>query len=293
MVTRPAKIRASLTPARMAWLVLLPLLGAVATYDAWADMLHIALRDEESSHAFLVPLVVGWLVWVRRRRLEHCRCRGMLVGPLIMAAGLCLYCAGDRWLIQSFWHGGAVIVCAGCLITVLGRDVLAQFLPAAAAMLFVVPIPGRVRQRIAIPMETATAEVTQRIYETVGVQVERCGNMLSVNGVDVAIAEACNGLRMVAALVMVSYTFAFGTPLRWYVRLIVIALSPASAVACNVARLVPTVWLYGYHPGDAAQRFHDASGWVMLFVSFLMLLGVIRVLRWALVPVNQYVLAYD
>jgi hypothetical protein len=38
---------------------------------------------------------------------------------------------------------------------------------------------------------------------------------------------------------------------------------------------------------------HDVGGWVMLLVSFGILVGVIRVLRWALVPVNHLVLAYD
>ena len=268
-------------------------LAILATVDAWSDVLHISLRDEESSHAFLVPIVVAWLVWVRRGRLRRCFVNPMPAGPLLVLLGALLYCVGDRFLIQSFWHGGAVIVLLGGLITALGRDVLVQFLPAAVSLLFLVPIPGRVRQRIALPMETATAAVTQKVYETAGIPVEQSGNTLSINGNEVAIAEACNGLRMVAALTMVSYAFAFGTPLRWHARLIIIALSPVSAIICNVIRLVPTVWLYGYHPGPMAVWFHDLSGWVMLFVSFLILMGVIRLLQWALVPVNLYVLAYD
>lgn len=292
-MTRPLKLAMAMTPARWLALVALPVLGIIVTLDAWRDILHIALRDEESSQVFLVPLVAGWLVWVRRRRLAHARLHGSWAGCLILLAGAIFYCIGDRFLIQSFWHGGAVIVLIGCVITVLGKDLVSQFLPAIIAMMFVVPVPGRLRQRIAIPMETTTAAVTQHVYETLGLSIERSGNTLSLNGHEVDIVEACNGLRMVVALTMVSYAFAWGTPLRWYVRLIVLALSPVSAVICNVIRLVPTVYLYGYHPGEFAYRFHDLSGWVMLFISFFMLMGVIRVLRWALVPVNHYVLAYD
>jgi hypothetical protein len=58
-------------------------------------------------------------------------------------------------------------------------------------------------------------------------------------------------------------------------------------------RLVPTVWLYGYHPGPIAEHFHNVGGWVMLGASFLVLMGIIRLLRWALIPVTQYTLAYD
>ena len=82
--------------------------GVFATYDAWSDIYHIAARDEESSQIYVVPVVVLWLVWVRRRRLRQCRPHGQFVGPLIAALGWLLYWLGDANLIQSFWHGGAV-----------------------------------------------------------------------------------------------------------------------------------------------------------------------------------------
>jgi hypothetical protein len=51
--------------------------------------------------------------------------------------------------------------------------------------------------------------------------------------------------------------------------------------------------MYGYWPESLANDFHSISGWVMLPVAFLILLGIIRVLRWALVPVAIFTLAYD
>jgi exosortase len=278
---------------RVVALAFLVAAAVAVAWDAWSDIFHIAMRDEESSHIFLVPIVVGWLVWVRRRRLNHCRLSGVWVGTAILSVGAVLYCFGDRYLSHVFWHGGAVLLLLGAIVTVLGRDVLRQFLPAAIALLFIVPVPGRLRQQIALPMERATAAATEKVYEVLGQPIERSGNALTLNGVDVAIAEACNGLRMVIALTMVSYALAFGTPLRWYVRVILLVLSPVSAIACNVVRLVPTVWLFGYHSLNVAAWFHDISGWVMLFVSFFILIATIRLLRWALVPVNQFVLAYD
>ena len=112
---------------------------------------------------------------------------------------------------------------------------------------------------MAIKMETATAEVTQQVFETIGLPVERSGNLLTYNGVPVTIAEACNGLRMVFALVLVSYAFAFTNPLRGSVRLLIVLLSPVSAILCNVIRLVPTVWLFGIWPlcGCGGRSPHD------------------------------------
>ncbi len=272
--------------------LVLMLAGLAATWDAWADMYRIASVDEEHSHIFLVPFVSGWLVWVRRGRLRLCVPRATWVGPLIVACGWLLHSVGDSYMIQSFWHLGAVAVVVGAVLAVTGKDLLTRFIPAFVVLAFLGPVPGMLRQEIAIPLQAATAQVTQTVLDTIGVAVTRSGNVLSINGVDVAIAEACNGLRMVFALALVSFAFAYGTPLRGGVRILVLVASPISAVLCNVFRLVPTVWLYGSAEAAVADRMHDISGWVMLPIAFLFLLGILRILRWAQIPVTRYVLAY-
>jgi exosortase len=267
--------------------------GGLATYMAWADIYHIAVTDEEASHILLVPVVAAWMFWVRRARIRYCRPSGMVVGPAIVLAGAAMYILGFEYAVQSLWHAGAVMVVIGCVLSVLGKNVLFRFLPAFAVLAFLIPVPGAIRQGIAVPLQTATAATTQAIFETMAIPVERSGNLLIINGTEVAVAEACNGMRMVFALVLVSYAFAFSMPLRNSVRVLVLLASPAAAIVCNVIRLVPTIWLYGFSSSRVADSFHDISGWVMLPVGFVMLLGIIRLLRWALIPVAKFNLAYQ
>ena len=286
-----AYVKHGWTQTRLWTAALLGVLGFVITFPAWADIYQIAIKDEEASHIFLVPLVMAWLIWVRRGRFRHCQPRGTLIGPVLVALGWAISTWGYRHAVQSFWHGGAVLVVVGCVLSALGWDVLMRFLPAFVLLVFLVPIPGMIRQQIAIPLQQATAQVTQVLFDLFGLPIERSGNMLSINGTAVEIAEACNGLRMVFALVLVSYGFAFGEPLRNYVRGLIIAASPLSAILCNVIRMVPTLWLYGYGSRTMADGFHNLAGWVMLALAFMMLMGIIRLLRWAYIPVAHYTLA--
>ncbi|MFN0132409.1 MAG: exosortase/archaeosortase family protein [Phycisphaerales bacterium] len=267
--------------------------GIYATWGAWKDIYDIAWNDAESSHIFLVPIVAAWMFWVRRARLRFCPPTGTVIGPLLVAVGWLVSVYGFNAMIQALHHVGAVMVVLGCVLSVLGKNVLFRFFPAFAVLVFLVPVPGRVRLALAGPLQNAAAGATQAIFETMGIAVERSGNLLTINGVDVAVAEACNGMRMVFALVLVSYAFAFSMPLRNWVRLVVLLASPLSALMCNVIRLIPTVWLYGNASKETADTFHDYSGWVMLPIAFMLLLGVIRTLRWALVPVARYNLAYQ
>jgi exosortase len=277
--------------------VVLVALGVYATADSWADIVNMVATDlrtqqDENTHILLVPVVAAWLAWVRRGRFRHCRPRGHFLGLLIMLVGWGVYWAGDSYYVLALWHAGAVMMAVGCLVTVLGSDVLFSFLPALLVLAFIIPVPASIRQRIAVPLEAALSRVTYEVCELLGMAVERFGNHLKVNGVEVEIAEACNGMRMVFALTLVSFTFAFSAPLRWYVRLAVVAASPVSAIFCNLIRLVPTVWMYGYHP-SIAEPFHDYSGWAMLPIAFLLLMGIVRLLRWALLPIAKFTLAYD
>lgn len=262
-----------------------------ATLTQWQDIALIAFKDEESSHIFLVIPIAAWLVWIRRIRFRRCRPRASWVGPLMILAGYILASLSYTGEFQAGWHGGAVLMLVGAITTVVGTQVIANFTPAVMILVLLVPIPGNIRLAIAGPLQNATARVTTVVLETLGFYVERSGNLVNINDMPVAVAEACNGMRMVFALILVSYAFAFSVPLRNSVRLMVLILSPIAAIICNVLRLAPTVVLYGNASQNVADGFHDMAGWLMLPVAFLMLLGITRALRWALVPTYRFTLA--
>ncbi|UCD76259.1 MAG: exosortase/archaeosortase family protein, partial [Phycisphaerales bacterium] len=116
----------------------------------------------------------------------------------------------------------------------------------------------------------------------------RSGNVLIINGEQVAVGEACNGMRLVFALTLVVYAFAFGSPLKPGTRLVLLVLSPLIAILCNVIRLVPTSLIFGHGNPAMAERFHDLAGWVMLGAALLMLGGVLRLIRWLEFPVMSF-----
>src|SRR5258706_10184705 len=107
-----------------------------AAGEPWRDIWNYAAHDEESSQILLVPVVVAWIVWVRRDRLEGCRPVNRLPGLLLVALGWLLLSMGNRRQIQSFWHGGAIILATGGLVTVLGGRVFFRLLPAFGALVF-------------------------------------------------------------------------------------------------------------------------------------------------------------
>jgi exosortase len=242
-----------ITEQTSVWLLCLKCVAALCIVgwiasESLRDLLSLGFNDPESSQVLLAPVVIAWLVWVRRGRIARCSLRGRWTGVFIIAAGWLLWSQGYHYQIQSFWHFGAILLLAGSLLVLLGADALWNFLPAWGALIFLVPIPGRVHLQVAVPLERITAIMTQSLAEVLGINASRSGNQLTVNGIDVCIVEACNGLRMVFSLFMACYVFAFVRPLRPWVRFVVLAAGPVVAIVCNVIRLVPTVWMFGNAP---------------------------------------------
>ena len=266
-------------------------LGVVAVlvaWPAWADLCRIAVRDQEASQVMLAPFLAVWLFWCRRYRIRMLLHRRDWLGPLVVGAGVLAYVVGDVALIVSAWYLGAILMLVGAVVTAFGGGVLYRFAPAFLVLLFLIPIPASVRLHIAGPLQTATAGAVESVFHFTGMDVSRSGNLLIVNGKPVTVAEACNGMRMTFALILVTYTYVFSTPIRLWMRGVLLLASPLIAVACNVIRLVPTLWAYGHIDTQWADFIHDWGAWLMLGVSLMVVMGVMQVLRWLDLPLYAY-----
>lgn len=252
------------------------------------DILQLASKDEEQSHILLAPLVIAWLVWLRKARLAYVRVKPSLLGCSIVAAGCVASWIGFRTDTYVLWHGGGVLAVLGMVMSMTGLSVVRQFAPAIAAMVFLLPLPGTIRQAVSIPLQGMATSVTHYFMGLFGYESVRMGNVLVINGQQVAVAEACNGMRLVFSLTLVVYAFAFSTPLRPGTRLFLLAMTPAIALLANVIRLVPTSIMYGAVSADSAELVHDISGWVMLPVVLLCMIGVLKLLKWMELPVSSY-----
>lgn len=273
---------------------LLGVLIIVAIWTARSALLDIwsrATSDAEQSHILLVPIVAGWLVWLRRSRLRFVRYQPNLYGPAIVVASWLLVWFGFHQGFLILQHVGGIGLLVGALVSMAGQTIIRQFLPAFLVLAFAVPIPGFVRYAIAEPLQTMATVVTHEFLNIFGVASVRSGNLLEIHGQQVAVGEACNGMRMVFALALVVFAFVFSTPFKFSTRVLLLVLSPLVALVCNVIRLIPTSLIYGYGDPDSAEMFHDLAGWLMLPVALMLLLGVLRLVRWLQLPVMSWRLA--
>ena len=178
----------------------------------------------------------------------------------------------------------------GCLLSVLGLDVLRQFLPVFGALLLVVPVPWAVHEGVTVPLMVRVADLSLLLYEAVGVAAERQGGWLVVDGAAVPLVAAC-GAPGLKATFLIAFGLAFGQPLKTWVRVLILASTPLAAVLCQVAGTLLAVWMVAM--AVDGQSVDLLTGWIVLPVVFILLLGLVKLLDWASVPVQYYTLAQD
>lgn len=276
----PSAIR----PGRVLAAVALIALAVVAAYRAWLDMALIGWEDPEQSQVMLALPAVLLLLLSRRDRLSRVTQRSSVLGVLCVAAGMAMSWFGYTHAVQSVWHLGAVLMVVGAAWSVFGSRAVLIALPAVLAMAALVPVPNLIRLDIALPLQRITAVSSEFVLVAMGLDVERVGQTLLYKGMPAKIEEACNGMRMILALALVCYTFVMVHRLSAFARLILLALSPALAVGCNIVRVVLTVVVYGEFDQTTGDMFHDLAGWAMIVIAALLLQGLLWVLAWAEVP---------
>ncbi len=281
-------VRHGWSTAQVVTLGVLMLAAVWACLGAWSDIVRQATHRSDAGYIMLVLPVAGYLFWIRRSRARFVRCRPSAWGPLTVLMGIALAWYGDETDLQIARHLGAVVTLVGAILAMTGLEALRQFGSVFLTLLFLVPVPGYFRTRLAIPLQEGATAFTDGVLNLIGVASERHGASLVIRDTPIAVGEACDGMRMVFALVLVVFAFVFSVPFRPTTRVVLILLSPLVALICNVVRLVPTAIVYGFADPGTAEKVHDVAGWLMLPLALVLLLTVVRLMRWLDLPVFRW-----
>ncbi len=263
-------------------------IGLVFAFDRpITDVLRIASQDPDRAYIYVVPCIAIYLAWLRRSRIHEIQIRRSWAGPLWILMGWAVCRVGGANDVMVMWHAGFLISFIGVILTFAGPKILFPFGPAFLVLFAMLPLPGTIRQVITRPLQAFATEVTSVIFSLVGIPAENAGNLITINGATVAIAEACDGMRLVVPLAIVIFAFVFSLPLTYRFRSFLIFASVPVALVCNVLRLIPTALAYGYVP-SIAESVHDISGWAMIPLAILLLLGLLKIIEWLDIPISRW-----
>lgn len=222
--------------------------------------------DDNYSVGQLVPLAALYLLWNDRKKLARSKQVPCGWGAVIIILAQVVRAFGLIFLYESAERYSLVLTIVGLVLLVAGRQVFWQSRWILLFLFLMVPLPGRVHNAISGPLQSLATTLAVVTLELVGIVVVREGNTMVLNdSVPVAVAEACSGLRMLTAFVVVASVMAYvvSRP-RWQKAVLLLSSVPV-AICCNQVRLVITALLFLAVSSEVGEKFfHDFAGLTMM-----------------------------
>jgi exosortase len=262
---------------RLLWALLLLLVLTAWSY--WPTMVSLFKEwqgDDNYSAGQLVPLVAIFMAWRERKRvgeyvLAPCWWGGVLT--LLLAQAARTY--GLLFMFESAERYSLVLTVAGLVLMVAGWRVFRRVSWILLFLLLMVPLPGRVHNLIGGPLQRMATTGSVFLLEAFGVRVSQQGNVMMLNqNTPLAVAEACSGLRMLTAFIIVAGFIAYMVKRPPWQKAVVFASCIPVAVVCNIVRIFATALIMLWLSAEAAEKFfHDFAGFVMMPVAVFLMFG--------------------
>jgi exosortase len=243
--------------------------------------------NDDYSAGQLVPLVAAFLAWRERKALRDCLlvpCWGGGMALLLLAELTRIY--GFVSMRQSLERYALMVAVAGLVLLVVGKAVFRRVLWILFLLFLMVPLPQMIHSRISPPLQSVATTGSVFLLEAFGAPVTQQGNIVLLgDSTPIAIAEACSGLRMLTAFVIVAaFVACMVKRPRWQKAVLLLSSVPV-AVICNIVRIFVTAVLMLYVGSEVGETFfHDFAGFVMMPVAVIILFGEISLMDRLVVP---------
>jgi len=253
------------------------------------DLWGIWQRSDEYSAGLLVPLLTVYILWSRRRELASVPVRPAVLWGV--AAFLMAQVARGAGLYFMYGSGemlSVVLSVAALVLLLLGWRFLGKLAPMLLFLCLMLPWPQRVQAAISLPLQRYSTDSAVFCLELIGYEVVQDGNVIRIGETSVAVAEACNGLRMVTAFLVISGLVVLLARRAWWEKLIVLVSSLPIALLCNTIRLTVTAIAFTILTGDQWEKlFHDFGGYAMMPLALAMTVGELWLLRRLTTPQTE------
>lgn len=268
--SRIAEEGASVWHAPLAFLALCGALIFAATAREWGEMFHQWWNIDTYTHILLIPLIIGWLVWLRRDDLADVVPKGWTPGLAFTAAGLALWLVGRSSGLNILAHAGAVGALQGAVVAVLGPRVsLLLALPIAMAA-FLVPFGDEL-----IPaLQDVTAIIAVELTHWSGIPATVDGIYIDTPVGLFIVAEACSGVKFLVAMVTLAVLVCFTRFNSWPRRAAFMLASIIVPIIANGIRAWGTVYIAQFQGVEFAAGFdHIFYGWIFFALVVAILLA--------------------
>ncbi|MFV0438593.1 MAG: exosortase/archaeosortase family protein [Desulfopila sp.] len=239
-------------------------------------MVHDWGTNDDYSHGYFIPFLCAYFIYSMRDQLQKLDVRPKNIGLVLLLLGLAqLFVAkvGSELFLQ---RTSLILVLLGLILFLLGWAFFKKLFLPICYLLFMVPLPAIIWNKIAFPMQLFASAMTEKVVYVLGIPIYREGNVLHLAQAVLEVVAACSGLRSLMTMFALSGALVLISPLlpKWKKWVLFFSAAPVAIVA-NIIRLTSTAVLATHYGADVALGFlHEASGLVVFLLGFAMLMTI-------------------
>ncbi len=268
-----------LSPHSGTWLGVALIAACLLFAKHWRGLWNSYANVPEHGHAFLIPLIVAFLVWQRRDQLAKLNFTGSWMGLTIIGAGIALRYFGVLISAWFFVQLGLVLVLVGLAVTFMGARASKALLAPLAFCFFAVPLPDFVLQETSNNLQMISSWLGVQFIRLCEISVHLEGNIIDLGAMKLQVAEACSGLKYLLSLMTLAFIAAyfFSGPM-WQKAIIFVSAAPITVLMNSVRIGIVGVTVDRFGRAAAEGVLHDFEGLVIFAGALLLLFGEMAIL---------------
>ena len=263
---------------------------AVATLAFVQPLTALMLRAADSellSYIPLVPVVAGWLLYVKRRTLPTTYWSSIywaaaltMLGCAVVGGAIgwrTILSANDRLALMIL--GYACIIAAGGFLFLGSKWMVAAAFPVMF-LIFLVPLPEAAVTWLETASVRGSADVASWFFSMTGTPVLRDGTVFALPGIVLQVAQECSGIRSSVVLFITSLLGAHMFLESHWRRILLVAFVIPLAIVRNGFRIL-VIGLLCVHVGPHMidSVIHRQGGPLFFALSLVPLFLVLSWLR--------------
>ena len=231
--------------------------------------------NDDYSHGYFIPFLSVYFIYAIRDKLKKIPLRPNNAGLLLLLLGLgqlLLAKIASEYFTQ---RTSLIIVLFGLVLFFLGWEYLKKLFIPIGYLIFMVPLPAIIWNKIAFPLQLFSSSLTEQVVSFLGIPIYREGNVLHLAQTTLEVVAACSGLRSLVTMFALSGALAILSPLPATKKLILFLSAAPIAIFANIVRLTATALMATEIGAEAAQGFlHEFSGIVVFLLGLSLLVSV-------------------
>jgi len=237
-------------------------------------------QDSYYSHGILIPFVTGFLIWQQKDELAKMKPQESPWGVWLIGVGIAIHLLSSLFRVYFTSGFSMFIVLVGLILYFYGSAILKKILFPVSFLIFMLPLPEVAITNISFRLKLFAAQLAKDVLNGMGILAIQEGSLIKMRHAQVVVDDVCSGLRSLISLGALGAIFAYWLKGSMTKKVLLFLSTIPIAIFTNMCRVVilsviSEVWGTQYTTGFV----HDATGFLVFALAFLILYAVTKVLE--------------